>query len=182
MLIERAVCSVGPELKLIVRPEHRARLLEHPRLREAHLTARKERHEVTTYFDTPDLALEQAGLSLGVRQGNGQRTQTVRTKDPRHGVALQRAEWEWPIEQDVPDLSLLAQTPVDSTVLSGLEDRLEPVFVTDIRRASCDLRLDEYTSVEAVFDEGHIVAGGSSEAVSELQTPFRKVGEADVTS
>lgn len=122
------------ELKLIVRPEHRARLLKHPRLQAAQQAPPRQRHEVTTYFDTPDLALEQAGLSLRIRQGNGQRIQTVKAKDFGNCVALQRGEWKWPTEQDVPDLSLLTQTPIDPAVLSGLEDRLEPVFVTDIRR------------------------------------------------
>ncbi len=162
------------ELKLIVRPEHRARLLEHPTLRTAQQAPPRQRHEVTTYFDTPDLALEQAGLSLRIRQGNGQRIQTVKAKDFGNGVALQRGEWKWPTEQDVPDLSLLTQTPIDPAVLSGLEDRLEPVFVTDIRRTSYDLRLDKHTSVGAVFDEGHIVAGPSSETVSELELELKE--------
>jgi len=162
------------ELKLIVRPEHRARLLEHPALRAAQVTLPEQRHELTTYFDTADLALEQAGLSLRVRQNGDQRIQTVKAKGSGDGLALRRGEWEWPIEQDVPDLHLLTQTPVDPAVLNGLEGRLEPVFVTNIQRTKCDLRLDKHTTVEAVLDEGHIIAGASSEAVSELELELKE--------
>jgi len=162
------------ELKLLLRPEHRARLLEDLALRIAQVTPPKQRHEVTTYFDTPDLALQQVGLSLRIWQSGGQRTQTVKTEGAGDGVALRRGEWEWPIEQDVPDLSLLTQTPVDAAVLSGVEDRLEPVFVTDIRRISFDLRLDKHTTVEMVLDEGHIVAGASRETVGELELELKE--------
>ena len=71
----------------------------------------RRRHEVTTYFDTPDHALAQAGLSLRVRRTEGKRVQTLKA-NPKSGVTADRAEWEWPVQQDEPDLSLLTQTPI----------------------------------------------------------------------
>ena len=88
-------------------------------------------------------------------------------------MAAQRGEWEWPIEQDTPDLALLAETPAGAVAgdLAGKE--LEPVFVTDIRRTVRELRVDETTTAEAALDEGTITAGAASEAVSELELELR---------
>ena len=70
---------------------------------EAYLRARaadgKERHEVTTYFDTPDRALERAGVSLRVGSADGTRVQTLKA-DRQDSVAADRAEWEWPVKPE----------------------------------------------------------------------------------
>ena len=49
-------------------------------------------------------------------------------------MAAQRGEWEWPIEQDTPDLGRLAETPAGTIAGDLAGQELEPVFVTDIRR------------------------------------------------
>jgi inorganic triphosphatase YgiF len=91
------------ELKLAV-PDGSVDLLgDHTALLPAR-QAEQQRHEVTTYFDTPDRALERHGLSLRVRCTNSQRVQTLKA-DSRAGIAAYRAEWEWPVQQDKPDLS-----------------------------------------------------------------------------
>jgi triphosphatase len=71
----------------------------------------QRRHEVSTYFDTRDLALARLGVSLRVRCTNGQCVQTLKAEG-RSGVAADRAEWEWPLANDTPDFDLLAQTSV----------------------------------------------------------------------
>lgn len=93
--------------------------------------AKQQRHEITTYFDTPDRALERHGLSLRVRNTNHRRVQTLKA-DSRAGIAADRAEWEWPIQQDEPDLRLLAETNVTQELRSG--QHLEAVLATDIHR------------------------------------------------
>lgn len=98
------------ELKLIVRPEHRARLLGHPALRAAQVTLPKQRHGITTYFDTPDLALEQAGLSLRIRQNGGQQIQTVKAKGSGDGVALRRGNGSGRSSKMSPTFTTLAKT------------------------------------------------------------------------
>ena len=56
------------ELKLRLPVAARAELEQHPTFQPPHATAPKERHEVTTYFDTPELALAERGVSLRVRR------------------------------------------------------------------------------------------------------------------
>ena len=161
------------ELKLRLPAAARAELADHPVFRPPHATAPEERHEVTTYFDTPDLALAGKGISLRVRRNGDGRVQTVKLRGAGPAVAAQRGEWEWPIEQDTPDLGRLAETPA-GTIAGDLAGRaLEPVFATDIRRTVRELRVDANTTAEAALDEGTIAAGAASEPVSELELELR---------
>src|SRR3954463_5749840 len=96
------------ELKLRLSALGRAELERHPTFQAA---APEERHELTTYFDTPDVFLAERGISLRVRRNGDRRVQTVKLQGDGTAVAARRGEWEWPIEQDRPDLSRLAETP-----------------------------------------------------------------------
>ena len=161
------------ELKLRLPATGRTELEQHPAFQPPLATAPEERHEVTTYFDTPDLALAGKGISLRVRRNGDRRVQTVKLQGAGPAVAAQRGEWEWPIEQDTPDLGRLAETPAGAIASDLAGKELEPVFVTDIRRTVRELRVDENTTAEAALDEGTITAGSASEAVSELELELR---------
>ena len=60
------------------------------------------RQEVTTYFDTPNRRLAQAGASLRVRRADGRCVQTLKLRGGDNPFA--RSEWEWPVPQECPDL------------------------------------------------------------------------------
>ena len=130
----------------------------------------EKKHAITTYFDTVDQALTRIGVSLRVRQTDGKRVQTVKA-DSVPGVAADRAEWEWLIDQDSPDLSLLAETPIAEKLPVALD--LKPVVVTDIHRTIWVLNLEAATVVEAALDEGAIVAGQARVPVCELELELR---------
>jgi triphosphatase len=159
------------ELKLQLQPGSRA-FLEGSKA-FANATA-KHHHEVTTYFDTPDSALSRAGFVLRVRRSGGLHIQTVKSRANRQGAATSRREWEWPVSGDCPDLApfLLIRDLVKS--VKAIEGRLFPVFVTDIRRTTRLLHLEDNTVVEAAFDEGTIKAGPASEVVSELELELKE--------
>lgn len=121
-------------------------------------------HQVTTYFDTLDTLLAQSGVSLRVRRINQNRVQTLKAACAV-GVAADRAEWT--INQDEPDLTLIAQTLVGKELPSRMD--LAPVIVTDILQTIVVLQLDGGTVIEAAFDQGTIIAGETSEPVCELE-------------
>lgn len=158
------------ELKLAVPEASVPTLLHHPRFGGPSAESPPPRHQVTTYFDTPDHALACSGMTLRVRNTEGRRVQNVKA-DRGNAAAADRAEWEWAIDQDWPDLSLLVQT--------GLADRLPPraelapVLTTDISRTTLDIALEDGTLVEAAFDEGAIIAGAAREPVRELELELR---------
>ncbi len=97
----------------------------------------------------------------------------MKSRANERGVATSRSEWEWRIGQDAPDVGRLAETPALAMAATAIKDRLEPVFVTDIRRTTRLLHLDDNTVVEAAIDEGSIEAGAACEPVSELELELK---------
>jgi inorganic triphosphatase YgiF len=132
-----------------------------------------KRQQVTTYFDTRDSVLNRAGFTLRVRQSGGSYIQTVKSRAARRSFATSRTEWEWPIGRDCPNLTHLSQTRGLAKLTHTIEDRLVPVFITYISRTTYLLPLEDNTIVEAAFDDGNIVAGAASEAVSELELELK---------
>jgi len=158
------------ELKFQLPPGSRAALESSPAFAAAHP---KQHRQVSTYFDTPDSLLDEAGLTLRVRRTGNSRIQTVKSRSSGRGVATTRSEWEWPIDQDVPDVGLLAETCALAKAAKAIKGKLEPIFVTDIRRTIHLLHLDDNTVVEAAIDEGIIKAGPAREPVSELELELK---------
>ena len=98
--------SAEIELKFEVTPEDLKRLSHHPAL------AGKGKAQALTalYFDSPVLALREAGLTLRVRKAGRTLTQTV--KRGRPSDLFNRDEWEAQVKALTPDLAALANTPV----------------------------------------------------------------------
>jgi len=164
---------VETEIKLRLSPEARAALEQHPAFNPPHATAPQTHREVTIYFDTSDYTLSSKGVTLRVRRSGRLRRQTLKVGCDEGLAPLQRGEWEWPVERDVPDLGRLAETPVAPLARTIHSDALRPVFRTEIERTARLLHPDEFTAVEAVFDEGRIIADGSSAPVSEMELELK---------
>ena len=158
------------ELKLAV-PDTSVDALEaYLRARAVEAEKPPRRHEVTTYFDTPDRALERAGVSLRVRSADGTRVQTLKA-DRQDSVAADRAEWEWPVSQNKPDLGLARQVLEERGLPHELD--LAPVFRTEVNRTTRVLNLDGGTVVETAFDEGLITACDYHQPIRELELELR---------
>jgi triphosphatase len=130
----------------------------------------RRQHQVTTYFDTRDATLARSGMSLRVRCTDGRYVQTLKA-DRSDGAAANRAEWEWPVKANKPELGLVARTPLAEKLPLGIA--LHPVVTTDIDRTIRILELDGGTVVEAALDEGFIAAGTARAAVHELELELR---------
>ena len=100
----------------------------------------------------------------------------MKSRSNGHGVAASRGEWEWPIGQDTPEVARLSQTPALAAAAREIKGRLQPAFVTDIRRITHLLCLDNGTTAEVAFDEGDILAGLAREAGSELEIELKSGG------
>ena len=90
-------------------------------------------------------------MSLRVRSADGTRVQTLKA-DRQDSVAADRAEWEWPVSQNKPDLGLARQVFEERGLPHELD--LAPVFRTEVNRTTRVLNLDGGTVVETAFDEG----------------------------
>jgi triphosphatase len=131
---------------------------------------------ISTYYDTPDLALKRRGLSLRVREQGGRFTQTVKEGDPGSGDLLTRGEWEDELAESRPDPHA-AQSAAH--LPDGIAGDLQPLFATDVTRTTFEIEPAPATRIEAAIDQGEIRAalGGETEPISEIELEL-KSGEA----
>lgn len=146
------------ELKFLLDPDQVEAVLP--------LLADGERDDLAAiYFDTPDHRLARAGFGLRVRRSGKGRIQTLKAAATVDGG---RAEWEWPVEDDRPDLALLAGTP--AALAEG--ETLAPVFAVRVERLT--RRVDHQgADIELALDRGEIVVGDRAVPVLELELELK---------
>ena len=105
------------ELKLEIGPADLARLHAHPLLGDG--TQRTLR---STYYDTPDLVLRKAGVSLRVREADGRFMQTIKSPNGHAGL-FNRSEWKQEVKGR--DIDLIA----------ARNTALEPLLSVRVRKA-----------------------------------------------
>ena len=127
---------------------------------------------ISTYYDTPDLALKRRGLSLRVREQSGRFIQTVKTGEPGGSDLLTRGEWEDELAASAPDPHA-AQS--GKHLPDGIAGDLQPLFATDVTRTTLAIEPAPATRIEAAVDQGEIrAAGGGSEPISEIELELKR--------
>jgi inorganic triphosphatase YgiF len=125
------------------------------------------RHLETVYFDTPDCALFNHGISLRIRRSGQQFVQTLK-RSPVHGEPFVRGEWETPVDSMAPDLSSLPMGEVGALLDGLVPNAIAPVFATKVNRRT--QRLDfSGAALEVTFDDGVIEADGRCEPLTEIE-------------
>ena len=87
----------------------------------------------TVYYDTPERALFQRGMSLRVRRSGKHFIQTLKLL-PDIGRPLARRQWETPVDGITPDLARLPADEIGDPVTTLAHDALVPAFATKVRR------------------------------------------------
>lgn len=167
------------ELKLYAAPGDLAKLQAAVPLLAAVVGEPRTQRVVTDYYETPDLALAKSGVALRVRQAGGHHTQGVKSRRSSGNgvVAASRGEWEWPIEGSALDLRRLNQDSFAGLVPVHALASLEPLFRTEIRRTTVEIKPDDTTDIEISFDRGRIVAAGRSVPICEVELELRSPDE-----
>ena len=131
---------------------------------------------ISTYYDTPDSALKQRGLTLRVRDQGGHFLQTVKEGDPASGDLLSRGEWEDAVAESRPDPDAAQSGP---RLPEGAAADLQPFFITDVTRTIFVIEPVPGTTIEAAVDEGEIraVDKDTAEPIGEVELEL-KDGEA----
>ena len=122
----------------------------------------ESRELISVYFDTPDLALQKAGVSLRVRESKGARVQTVKS-----GEGLSREEHEAPITGEEPDPEL---GPLKSLLPEG--GRLDPAFNVRVTRRQ---RTFHYrgAEIELALDQGEVTDGTGHSPICEVELELK---------
>jgi inorganic triphosphatase YgiF len=126
----------------------------------------------STYYDTPDAALKQRGLTLRVRDQGGHFLQTVKEGDLASGDLLSHGEWEDAVAEDRPDPGA-AQS--GRRLPEGAAADLRPFFVTEVTRTMFAIEPVPGTTIEAAVDEGEIraIANTRAEPISEVELELK---------
>lgn len=131
------------ELKLEIVSGAVDRLFEHPLLARAEPVPDQGGRLHAVYFDTPDLALRRAGLTLRIRRRNGHHTQTIKAEQDSRGLALDRSEWESPVEDGAIDFGAVAGTPLAALMAdASTRETIKPAFSIETKRRAFKIRHD----------------------------------------
>ena len=154
------------ELKLSLSAPDLPRLLAHPLLTQAGNTQRL----LNTYFDTPDLALQQRRMAVRERLAGGQWLLTVKTAGQSQNGLSRRQEWEGPTTPGALQFDTLVDDAALSQDLMTLRPNLCALFCTDFERQRWVVTHDD-AQIEVAMDQGRIHVPGTdlSEPLLELE-------------
>jgi triphosphatase len=154
------------ELKLSLSAPELPRLLAHPLLTPTGDTQRL----LNTYFDTPDLALQQRRMAVRERLAGEQWLLTIKTAGQSQNGLSRRQEWEGPTTPG----ALQFDTLVDDTALAhdliALRPKLQALFRTDFERQRWVIAHAD-AQIEVALDQGRIHVPGTNltEPILELE-------------
>lgn len=162
------------ELKLRIARKDAQRLWEHPAVVRACKEKPWTRKLTSIYYDTPNLKLLDADISLRVRRMSGQWFQAVKAAGSSLAGLHQRMEWEDIIAHGEPDFTKI----VDPELVrifgdEQLRSELKPIFRTEVRRTDWQLVFDNGDEVELALDLGQLVAGDKREPIAEIELELK---------
>ncbi len=122
----------------------------------------ESRELISVYFDTPELALQKAGVTLRVRESGGRRIQTL-----KRGDGLSREEHEAAIAGFEPDPTL---GPLGSYLPAG--ERLGPAFNVRVTRRQRTFRYQD-AEIELALDQGEVTGGAGRSPICEVELELK---------
>jgi len=154
------------ELKLSLSAPELPRLLAHPLL----ATGADMQRLLNTYFDTPDLALQQRRMAVRERLAGEQWLLTVKTAGQSQNGLSRRQEWEGPTTPGALQFDALIDDATLAEDLMTLRPNLRALFCTDFERQRW-LITHAGAQIEVALDQGRIHVPGTqlSEPLLELE-------------
>ncbi len=136
------------------------------------------RHQtlVSTYYDTPGLWFASHGLSLRVRWDGERWVQGLKARIEKQDGFFHRREWEQQIPSSQPVAARIFGAPEGVVISPEVIAAIEPLFETRFGRVAIEIdapnrhaRGGEAARIAMALDVGAIIAGGRSEAISEVE-------------
>ena len=159
------------ELKLALSRENLAALRHHALMQSAVRRVGTRSRLVTTYFDTPKLALKDRGLALRVRRDGERHVQTLKAAAAEGSTVHRRCEHESEVPNNRPDLTLIDHKSIKHFLRRG-KAPLQPVFTSEIERDEIPLRFAG-SDIALAFDVGKIRSGDRVEDVCEAELELK---------
>ncbi len=133
------------------------------------------------YFDTRDLLLKQAGVAYRIRQNGKKYEATVKFDKSGAGGLTARKEYNVPVKNAKPDLTVFAgqDLRIDLDSILGAA-QIEKLFSVRVKRELRLLQVTKETVVEMAIDQGFISAGGKKETINEVELELKEGSLADL--
>ncbi|MBF9197111.1 CYTH and CHAD domain-containing protein [Microvirga terrestris] len=161
------------ELKLELASGTTEDLLAHALLDKARPLPKQSGQLHAVYFDTDDHALHREGISLRIRRRNGKAIQTIKAEGPHKGIAMDRGEWETPVDGEL-DLSAASGTPLGKLIADGaLVAHIKPAFTVETERRAFEAKFDGAV-IEVALDRAAASGGGETVTFSEVELELRQ--------
>jgi inorganic triphosphatase YgiF len=139
---------------------------------------RRVQHFESVYFDTPRLDLRARGLVLRVRRAGDRYLQTIkRIKSP--GASFDRWEVEHEIAGPAPHFDPEDRAALGAIALKAGKAAFRPVFTVKSERTTWNSEAGG-AAVEVALDRGHIVAGGHTSTLCELEIELKQGSAKDL--
>ena len=154
------------ELKLSLSALELPRLLTHAWLDSGGSTQRL----LNTYFDTPELALQQRRMAVRERLAGDQWLLTVKTAGQSQNGLSRRQEWEGQTTPGALQFDTLVDDPLLAQDLMALRPNLRALFCTDFERQRWVIT-HAGAHIEVALDQGRVHVPGTelSEPLLELE-------------
>jgi len=161
-------------IKFELAPDEVARLEDHLEGGAAHKRSARSDTLTTTYFDTDDLALYEAGVSLRLRNnGHGHHVQLVEFPNGATHSASDRVEWEETVANARPNFAVRNGHAYPPILSEKVRDALKPVFRSRVKRSSHVVSRGG-AQIALTIDESKIDAGPRSAAFSEVEIALKR--------
>jgi inorganic triphosphatase YgiF len=118
----------------------------------------------STYYDTADAALADAGFSLRIRTAGNRAVQTIKSRGTGTAVLFARGEWE----REAGDAPVLDSTTPLAGLLLDRPHQFRERFVVVVERFVWRVEQDG-ARIEVAFDIGEVVAADRRSALCEIE-------------
>ena len=139
----------------------------------------KETHKLTNeYYDTEDLQLMRSRSGFRVRSTDGVYEETVKTSGRSGGGLATRKEFNIPLKDPRPDLSLFPPEafPFETENLEEVSKGLKKLFSSDVERTSWLVKSASGTS-EISLDLGAVKSGNLTDEIREVEIELKDGAE-----
>lgn len=162
------------ELKLGIKPEDAPLVALHPAVVNASVNKPIARKINTIYYDTTDLRLLDAGISLRIRRVSGRWIQSIKAVGGSKAGLHQRMEWECVVANCQPDFTVILE-PTLTKLFADQElcKALKPIFQTKVQRNEWQLDFGSGDRIELALDRGQLVVGKNHEPISEIELELK---------
>lgn len=159
------------EIKLEIPAQTVSKVMRLPWLWELASGEMRPQRLQSTYYDTPNFALLERGVTLRVRRAGATRVQTLKAAVNGAALPIERDEWEEEIAGEEPELHFNG-TPLQGMAKKKLRRKLKPCFEIHVDRSAFPIQ-SANSAIEVAIDRAHIV-GEQSASFCEIELELKR--------